>query len=98
MAWYFRLHERPAVNLSGLMARCCLRGAYIQGVHSLFVEAESALAATELMDRMIADLVVYNAPLRGPFGDKKEAEFFAKKEFAVIVVKQKKMPALSPAV
>lgn len=80
MGWYYRLHELPKVKLGGMLVSL-LRWVDLPSFYPIFAEANSPLEAEKEMDKRIADLVVYNAVLRGPFPNKDRAVKEAKKEF-----------------
>lgn len=49
--------------------------------YPVFTEANGQVEAEKKLDSFISDLVVYNAPLRGPFSNKDEAVTEAKREY-----------------
>ncbi len=84
MSWYYKLHEIPRVDLGGVL-KSLLRWADLPCFYTVLVQANSESEAEASMNELINDLVVYNAPMRGPFGDKVIAIQTAKKEFDVLM-------------
>jgi len=84
MDWYYKLHELPQVKLGGMFISL-LRWADLLCFYPIFVQAASSSEAEEKMEKHIKDLVVYNAPLKGPFPTKEEAVRVAKIEYNKLI-------------
>ena len=90
MNWYYKLHELPCIKLGGILVSL-LRWADLPCFYPVFAEVDCPLQAEKVMEQIIADLVVYNSPLRGPFKKKEEAVRAAKKEFNQLMDDAKKV-------
>ena len=89
MSWYYKLHEFPLVKLGGMLVSL-LRWVDLPCFYPIFVQANNAEQAEREIEKHINDLVVYNAPLRGPFNEKEEAVYAAKNEFNKLMDDAKK--------